>query len=476
MQLFLSPDFHIKTLRKKPKSALQKANEWRQKLLDHQLTNIGCTLSSYIPQSLFDKHTNKAKTRRRIFSYENTFWGFFLQSLQSDSSCQSIVHQFRVIAQQHQKKMISSSTSAYCQARQRLPEALLEDIFNHSHRRGNTRHPLVNRRVVCADGTGLTAADTHANKAHWPQQATQQPGCGFPQLRLCALFNLHTGVALSYCVGNKRSHELPLLRDQENSFQKNDIFIGDKGFICFYDQARLLQQGVDSIVALAKRKPLSAQQADKVLGSEDLLITVPKFTSTIAQSRYPKTRWDSLPSAIQMRQIKVVITIPGYRTKSMYLLTTLIDEKRYPAHIIVELYRQRWRVELFFRDLKTTLGMDILHSKSPAMVSKEIKMFFIAYNTIRLLIMDSLTETKPTEFAFKSCVQTLLAYHQQQECYHSKNKRFLLQRLLSYITDCTVLKRPDRIEPRVVKRRPKPFKLMTKPRQQLKNELLANAA
>ena len=476
MQLFLSPDFHIKTLRKKPKTALQIAYRLRQKLLDHQLTNIACALSSYIPQSLFDKHSNKAKTRRRIFSYENTFWGFFLQSLQADSSCQSIVHQFRVTAQHNQKKTISPSTSAYCQARQRLPEMLLDDIFEYSHQRGNTLHPLVNRRVVCADGTGLTAADTAKNKACWPPLATQRPGCGFPQLRLCALFNLHTGVALSYCVGNKQSHELPLLRDQENSFQQNDIFIGDKGFICFYDQARLLQQGVDSIVALSRRKPLSAQQADTILGEDDLLVTIPKFTSAIAQSRYPKTRWDSLPSAIQMRQIKVTITIPGYRTKSVYLLTTLLNEKRYPAHIIAELYRQRWRVELFFRDIKTTLSMDILHSKSPAMVSKEIKMFFIAYNTIRLLIMDSLTETKPTEFAFKSCVQTLLAYHQQQECYHSKNKRFLLQRLLSYITDCTVLKRPDRIEPRVVKRRPKPFKLMTKPRQQLKNELLANAA
>lgn len=472
MQLFLSPDFHIKTLRKKPKTAFEKANEWRQKLLDHQLTHIGRALSSYIPQSLFDQHTNKAKTRRRIFSYENTFWGFFLQSLQSDSSCQSIVHQFRIIAQQHQKKTISSSTSAYCQARQRLPEALINDIFDHSHQRGNTLHPLVNRRVVCADGTGLTAADTSENKAHWPQLATQQPGCGFPQLRLCALFNLHTGVALSYRIGNKRSHELPLLREQENSFQKNDIFIGDKGFICFYDQARLLQQNVDSIVALSKRKPLSSQQADAILGEDDLLITIPKFTSTIAQNRYPKARWDNLPPSLQMRQIKVVITTPGYRTKSVYLLTTLLNEKRYPASVIAELYRQRWRVELFFRDLKTTLGMDTLHSKTPAMVSKEIKMFFIAYNTIRLLIIDSLTEMEPTDFAFKSCVQTLLAY-QQQEHYHSKNRLFLLQRLWSYITHCTLFKRPGRVEPRVVKRRPKPFKLMTKPRQQLRNQLLA---
>lgn len=469
MQLFLSPDFNIKTLRKKPKSSLQKANEWRQKLFNHQLCHIGKILSDYIPQSLFDNHSNTIKTRRRIFSYENTFWGFFLQTLQSDSSCQSIVHQFRQVAQQKHNKTISSSTSAYCQARQRLPNALLDDIFSHSHRQVDSFHPLVNRRVVCADGTGLTAADTATNRALWPQQASQKPGCGFPQLRLCGLFNLHSGIALDYRIGNKRSHELPLLREQESSFQQNDIFIGDKGFICYYDQVRLLQKGVDSIVALAKRKPQTPQQADAIMGEDELLITVPKFTSKIAQNRYPKERWENLPDSTQMRQIKVTITTPGFRTKTFYLLTTLLDEKRYPASLIAELYRQRWRVELYFRDLKTTLGMDIIQSKTPDMVTKEIQMFFITYNTIRLLIMDSQPDDIPTTFAFKSCVQTVLAYNHS----NTPKKSFSLKNMLTHIASCKLLQRPPRVEPRVVKRRPKPFKLMMKPREELRAELFA---
>lgn len=469
MQLFLSPDFNIKTLRKKPKSIRQKSNEWRQKLLNHQLCHIGKILSDYIPQSLFDRHSNTKKTRRRIFSYENTFWGLFLQTLQADSSCQAIVHQFRKVALQNHNKTISSSTSAYCQARQRLPTTLLEDIFNYSHQRGHSLHPLVNRRVVCADGTGLTAADTPTNQNQWPQQANQKPGCGFPQLRLCGLFNLHTGIALGYRIGNKRSHELPLLREQEGSFRKNDVFIGDKGFICYYDQARLLQKGVDSIVALAKRKPQSPQQADAIIGEDDLLITVTKFTSKTAQNRYPKERWNSLPECIQMRQIKVTITTPGFRTKTLYLLTTLLDEKRYPASLIAELYRQRWRVELYFRDLKTTLGMDIIQSKTPEMVTKEIQMFFIAYNVIRLLIIDSQPDDMPITFAFKSCVQTLLAYNQPS----NQKPSLSLKNMLLHIAACKLRYRPPRVEPRVVKRRPKPFKLMTKPRAELRAQLLA---
>ncbi|CAA0113809.1 Uncharacterised protein [BD1-7 clade bacterium] len=221
-------------------------------------------------------------------------------------------------------------------------------------------------------------------------------------------------MALSYRLGNKRSHELPLLREQEKTFRAGDIFVGDKGFICFYDQARLLAQGVDSIVALAKRKPVKSKDAKRIIATDDLLITLPKSTSKIAISRYPTERWKSLPESIDMRQIKVNITIPGYRTRSVYLLTTLLDEAAFPAEVIAELYHQRWRVELYFRDIKTTLGMERLNGKSPDIVMKEIQMFFIAYNVLRLLMLDSSSTNNPVSMAFKSCLQTLLAYHDRE--------------------------------------------------------------
>lgn len=474
MQLFLSPDFNIKTLRRKPKSACRKIQEWQQKLTEHQLTGISRILSMYVPQKLFDQHPASSRSRRRIFSMENTFWGFLLQTLQEDGSCQSVVHQFRAKRQLNSKNhTISASTSAFCQARKRLPETLLEDIFDHTKQRGKDLHPLVNRRVICADGTGLTASDTKPNQLCWPQQANQKMGCGFPQIRLCGLFNLYNCLAIDFRSGNKRSHELPMLRDQENSFQSGDIFVGDKGFICFYDQARLLDKGVDSIVVVAKRKPYQASQSDKVLGHDDLLVSVPKFTSQTARNRYPKDRWEALPDVIQMRQIKVAIKVPGFRTSSYFLLTTLLDEVTYPASVIAELYRQRWRVEVNFRDLKTTLGMDVIQSKTPDMVIKEICMFLIAYNLIRQLILDSQDEEEPTEFAFKSCVQALLAHSQLVDSGFAKTQNKLLQGLLNHIADCKLLKRPDRAEPRVVKRRPKPFKIMTKPRAELRAEMVA---
>ena len=167
MQLFLSPDFNIRSLRRKPKSTAQKIKALKDKFQSHQLIQIGRVLEALVPTSLFDEHRLKT-SKRRIFSIENTFWGFFLQALQPDSSCQSIVHQFR-ISDNANKAGISTSTSAYCQARKRLPSDLLTSAFHHTAKLKDTAHPLVGRRVVCADGTGLLAADTIENQQEWPQ-------------------------------------------------------------------------------------------------------------------------------------------------------------------------------------------------------------------------------------------------------------------------------------------------------------------
>ena len=228
-------------------------------------------------------------------------------------------------------------------------------------------------------------------------------------------------------------------------------------------------------MALARRRPVLAGQSDKVLGENDLLISVPKFTSQTARNRYPKTRWDALPNRLQMRQIKVDIAVPGYRTQHVYLLTTLLDQDRYPAHKIAELYRQRWRVELFFRDLKTTMGMEFIDAKTPAMVEKTIQMFFIAYNLVRTLMCHADTENQPTGLSFKACIQIVLAFSKTLD---DGNLGIRRQRTIMYkqIASARLLSRDRRCEPRVVKRRPKPFKMMMKPRAELRNDMLKKAA
>jgi len=175
--------------------------------------------------------------------------------------------------------------------------------------------------------------DTNANQEVWPQQRHQKPGCGFPQARLCACFDLQTGVLSSYELGNKKSSEIPLLRKQWEHFNKGDIFLGDKGFSSYFDFSSFVDQGVDSVATIARRKPVSASQADLVFGENDLLThwNKPVFNKT---SSYTKAQWEALPERLSIRQIKVEVTQKGFRSTHFYIATTLLDPERYPATLV----------------------------------------------------------------------------------------------------------------------------------------------
>jgi hypothetical protein len=446
----------------------------------HQMTfsRLGQYLAKYIPESCLVSVDEAEFSRRRLFSIENTFWGFFQQVLSADGGCQEIVNQFRVIGEARNLRKMSLSTSAYCQARMKLSIDMLKRILEQTQRHVPKAHsalPLIGRRVVVADGTGISMPDTAVNQKVWPQAKSQKEGCGFPQARICALFDLNTGVALSYRMGNKKSHELPLLRDQMDTFVEGDVFLGDKGFISYFDMLNLKEKGVDSVVGLAKRKPINASEAIKVLADDDLIVEWPKPKGS--KTRYKLEEWENLPDKLQVRQIKVTVTQPGFRVKSFYIATTLLDETRYPSTIIAELYLKRWNVELYFRELKTTLGMDILRCKSPDMIQKEVIMYFIAFNAIKLMINDNKRqEIQSDEMSFNGCRQVLNALSANaNSCTNIASTKLGLSKAVSKIlSECKLLKRFGRVEPRVQKRRPKPFKLLTKPRAELKAELMGS--
>ncbi len=200
-----------------------------------------------------------------------------------------------------------------------------------------------------------------------------------------------------------------MLREQWDTFETGDIFLGDIGFCSYYDVSKLRDMGVDSIITLSNRRKLvSSQDADEILGGDDLLIHWPKPKWTPRLS-YSKTQWEALPEKLSLRQIKVTVTQPGFRTKSFHIVTTLTDPSCYSAKAVADLYFQRWEVELYFRDIKTTMGFDILRCKSPRMIRKEILMHFIVYNCLRLLMLKAaLKADVPVRLiSFKASVQTL---------------------------------------------------------------------
>ena len=385
------PGFCIPIRGRKPRSAQQVFADKIASLKRKSFKQIGEIFDRFIPRECLKPELSGNMSRRSIFSKENTFWAFFGQIMDADGGCKEVVRKLQSYASLKGIKIPSSSTASYCTARKKLDEQTLTDIFDHTSIGGDkpTQTGLLqNRRVIVVDGTGLSMPDTAENQALWPQSATQKPGCGFPTARVCACFSLESGSLLSYEIGNKKNHELPLLRKQWKTFRSGDIFLGDKGFCSYYDTAKLKEKDIDSVITLARRKPVCKSTCQKILGPNDLLIKWdrPKYTSQLSYSR---ETLEALPEDLTLRQIRVVVDQPGFRTKEFYIVTTLLDPTRYPSEEIASLYLKRWDVELYFRDIKITMGMDILRCKSPEMIRKEILMNLIAYNYIRRLMYEA---------------------------------------------------------------------------------------
>lgn len=230
------PGFHLSTLRRKPRSGAQKLADERRRIRRHTISQLGECFGSFIPIQELGNASGGDFSRRRIFSKENTFWGFFTQVLDADGGCQEVVRKVQAFAASRSMPMPSASTSAYCQARSKLNEDGLKRILKRTseqlQQRG--RHGRwKDRHVVVVDGTGVSMPDTPDNQEQWPQPGSQKPGCGFPQARICACFCLQTGALLSYRVSSNRNGELTLLRQQWDEFKPGDIMMGDKGF-CSY--------------------------------------------------------------------------------------------------------------------------------------------------------------------------------------------------------------------------------------------------
>jgi hypothetical protein len=277
---------------------------------------------------------------------------------------------------------------------------------------------------------------------------------------------------LNYAISNKKCHELPLFREKWDTFKAGDIFLGDKGFCSYFDIAKLQKdRGVDSVVTLAWRKPVNRKTCLKELGADDLLPvwSKPRYKEVLS---YPREAWENLPDRVVMRQIKVQVNQPGSRCKEFYIVTTLTDPAKYPVEEIAALYFKRWEVELFFRDIKTTMGFDILRCKSPEMIRKEVLMYFIAYNCIRRLMYEAANSAsiEMRTISFKGSLQAIRSWESRFGTSHlnQRDRLEMMSDLLLALVHCQITLRPGRSEPRCMKRRPKPFQLPTKQRHEMR--------
>jgi len=416
-------------------------------------------------------------SRERIYSLCLTFWTFLWQVLNPGSPCSDAVCKLIAWLASLGRRKVSNDTSPYCQARARLPKATLQSILQvvaqAAEQRLRSHWRFHDHDVKVGDGTSLSAPDTKKNQRAFPQSASQQEGCGFPLLKLVALFSLGSGAVLHVTLGNKHDSELGLFRRLWQHLKKGDIFLADRLFCDFVTIAGLWKRGVDSVLRLNERRARDFRKG-KRLGKYDRLViwTKPKRRRKTATRKI----WDSLPAEITLRLIRYPVRIPGFRPREIVLVTTLLDPVVYPVSELAGLYLRRWSVELFFRHIKTTMQMDVLSCLSPAMLAREVLMHLIAYNLTRGLMVEAAAvhDLDVARISFKGSVQAVRHFSQVIAQASSRRKALQLTNdLLETLAKGLAPDRPGRAEPRVKKRRHKRYPLMTKPRNHWKASLRA---
>lgn len=285
-------------------------------------------------------------------------------------------------------------------------------------------------------------------------------------MRLAVVFSLATGAILALAKGALSRGERTLFRVLWDCLEPADVVLADCGFTSYADIFLLAQRGVDCVMRNHQRRKTGVEFV-KRLGKGDRII---RWIKTHKRPDWMDLEsWLAMPQKFTLRQVAFRVQARGLRTQTITVVTTLLDPKRFPTRAFADLYRRRWMAELFLRDIKTSLGMDILRCQTPAMIHKELQMYVIAYNLIRALMFQAAAKhgMDPFRISFKGTLATLRAWapvmawadlgHQALQA--------MTQQLLDYLAADPVPFRPDRSEPRAKKRRPKQYALLTKPRR-----------
>jgi hypothetical protein len=462
--------FHRLLFGRAPRSAQHQLRVQAQALEQATLCQLGKVCAPWVPARLLKPAERGAHSRRRFFPQGLTFWAFLSQVLSPESPCRETVRKVQAWYALRRQPRPGSGTAAYCRARSRLSRDTPLGIHRHTadelQRRVSREQLWCGRHVKVVDGTGVSMPDTARNQRAFPQPSNQKKGCGFPVVKLVGCFCLASGALLHWAEGTLRVHESKLFRKLFAFFFPGDILLTDRGFCSYVHIALLLRAGIDTVMRLHQARSSDLRKG-KRLGPNDRLVTWQK------PKQRPRgctaTDWRRVPDTLTLRLVYVSICVPGFRTQSLVVVTTLTDPLAYPAQELAKLYLRRWAVELFFRDIKMTLGMDVLRCQTPAMVRKEIVMHAIAYNLIRALMQQAaaLYNVPIERLSFKGSVDTLRQWTDTLNTAYDKPREQarLFNQLLQILAEDIVPHRPDRAEPRVRKRRPKAYPLMTQSRR-----------
>ena len=414
--------------------------------------------------------------RRCVLCPVTIFFGFLVQVTSADQSCQQAATDLLAWLAVRGAALPSGDTGPYCKARTRLPDELpkrlAREVGNQLHAQAQGRRLLRGRKIKVLDGSTASMADTEANQEAYPQAKTQKPGLGFPIMRFVAVLCLHCGALLELAHGpykGKETGETALLRSLMDSFEAGDIALADRCFCSFWQIALFAQRGVDSLFRMHQKRKVDFR-AGRRLGRHDHIVTwhKPAKPDWMEQQVY-----ESLPDQMEVREVKVTIRVPGFRVKTLVLATTLLDAQLYPAAELARAFRARWHAEVDLRAIKVAMQMDVLRCKTPAMIQKELWMHLLAYNLVRQTMMEAADGAglEPRQISFTTTMQYLRSFAPMRGLIDSEVAAELDDVMLQAIARRIVGDRPDRYEPRAVKRRAKCHRLLNEPREDARKRM-----
>ena len=436
-----------------------------------------------IQHAFDDEGVSFAQGDDDVYTPAVTLWAFLSQVLFKDEqrSCLAAVTRVVVLWVALGKEPCSDNTGAYCRARAKVPVVVIKRLaLTVSHgceQKLPTNWLWKGRHVHFVDGTTVSMPDTGPNQKDYPQPATQAKGLGFPQARMVLLLSLATAMVtamdLGPCAG-KETGETALLRQLFDFLQSGDIVLGDRYFCSYFMIALLKERGVDVVSRLHQARDADFRRGRR-LGIGDHVVT---WTRPAKPEWMEETTYERMPETIQVREVQVQVHQPGFRVDSFVVITTLLDAEAYTKNDVEELYHERWLVELDIRAIKISLGMDVLRCKTPEMVRREIWTCLLAYNLIRQTLLQAALAAgrSPRQLSFTAALQKIAASLLILAVCDEAMALKLIETHQSHLAHHIVGDRPNRVEPRAIKRRPKPQRLLTKPRAQARDEILTGMA
>jgi hypothetical protein len=448
------------------------------------------TFTGLLSPDFFQRHADRhgvcfGEGEADTYSAPLTLWAWLSQLLSGSRSCLAASTRVLVLCYSLGRPLPSANTGAYCKARAKLPVPFLRELTTDLGRQIEARAPehwkWHGRNVRFADGSIVLLPDTKENLQEFPQQRSQKPGTSYACMRLVVLLAFATAVLLDCACGpyrGKGSGEISLLDSLLERLQAGDVLVGDRYYGSYGLLGLLLGRGVDGCFRLPVAREEEFRRGRR-LGKDDYLHT---WTKPECRPKWiSKDAWDKLPDTLAVRLVHFRVSKRGFRTQSVYLVTTLLNHRIYTLSDLAGLYRERWHAELDIRAIKQGLGMKLLSCKSPEMVRAELWSHLLAYNLTRCALAQAALEQglKARQLSFKAGAQTLDAFRWLLSCQEEAEggvPQALAQALSAALGAHRVGNRPDRWEPREIKHRQRKYPELKKSRQQRRAELEQPAA